>query len=252
MSSHPRPLSSRAESSSGATQARITGGNLEILTWFTHLKISHDLGSTIHLSVQIIRHCFSQIWAEPIRNCISLMGQREKIHAKESLWIWNDPGMARPDCTSQNYLPFSDIFGICAKYLSPNLRLTNFDKPLMFAVKLGKLVWILADSYWLWGAILQPAWCIIILGSPTSLCPVAGAAHCLEKLLVEFEIRDHSKPVSHIIPPPHFSAESNNQPGVYLYLSQALLDDFRTTKNLHFTFYFSRLVLWFSLDWKSR
>ena len=93
--------------------------------------------------------------------------------------------LARRDCNSQNYLPFSDIFGICAKYLSPNLRLTNFDKPLMFAVKLGKLVWILADSYWLWGAILQPAWCIIIPGSPTSLCPVvAGAAwkNCLLSL----------------------------------------------------------------------
>ena len=28
-----------------------------------------------------------------------------------------------------------------------------------------------------------------------------GGGGCLEKLLVEFEIRDHSKPVSHIIPP---------------------------------------------------
>ena len=87
---------------------------------------------------------------------------------------------------------------------------------------------------------MQPAWCIIIPGSASSLCPVAGAAQ--EKLLVEFEIRDHSKPVSHIIP----SAENISRP---LYrVSQALLDDFRTTKNLHSTFYFSRLVLWFSLD----
>ena len=92
---------------------------------------------------------------------------------------WSGPGQT--DCNSQNYLPFSDIFGICAKYLSPNLRLTNFDKPLMFAVKLGKLVWILADAYWLSGPFCSQAWCIIIRSSPGCLCPVRWRGLSLEK-----------------------------------------------------------------------
>ena len=176
---------------------------------YTFENFSWSRPSTIHLSLQIIRHCFSQIWPEPIRNCISLMGQREKI----SLWcqgeLVNLKWSGQTDCNSQNYLPFSDIFGICAKYLSPNLRLTNFDKPLMFAVKLGKLVWILADAYWLRGAILQPSLVHNHHPELTGLLPVSGAvagAQAGEKWLVEFEIRDHSKPVFLISFPPQKKA----------------------------------------------
>ena len=132
---------------------------------------------------------------------------------KKSLWcqgeLVNLKWSGQTDCcNSQNYLPFSDIFGICAKYLSPNLRLTNFDKPLMFAVKLGKLVWILADAYWLRGAILQPSLVHNHHPELTGL-PVSGAvagAQAGEKWLVELEIRDHSKPVFLISFPPQKKA----------------------------------------------
>ena len=103
------PLLSLAESSSGqwhAEQQRL--GDFNMIYTFENFSWSRP--STIHLSLQIIRHCFSQIWSEPIRNCISLMGQREKnlSDAKESLWIWND--LARQTATTVRIIFHSPTF----------------------------------------------------------------------------------------------------------------------------------------------
>ena len=64
--------------------------------------------------------------------------------------------MRSRDCPFQvRNIWWDDPSTFALKIFLQNLRQTNFDSPLMFAVKLGKLVWILASSYWSKGAILQ-------------------------------------------------------------------------------------------------
>ena len=101
VASLPEPLSSEGRVFLRTVTSRAADFNMI----YTFENFSWSRPSTIHLSLQIIRHCFSQIWPEPIRNCISLMGQREKIslmprRACEFEMIWPDRLLQQSELSS--------------------------------------------------------------------------------------------------------------------------------------------------------
>lgn len=163
---------------------------------YTFENFSWSRLRTIHLSVQIIRHCFSQIWAEPIRNCISLMGQREKIQGELVNLKWSGQTRLHQSELSSILRHFWHLRKISFSKFEANQfwQTTNVcGKIRKIGVNFGRLLLALRGHFAASLVHNHPG----LTHQPVS----GGGGGCLEKLLVEFEIRDHSKPVSHIILP---------------------------------------------------
>ena len=207
-------------SSEGRVFLRITSGQCteigEFNMIYTFENFSWSRPGTIHLSLQIIRHCFSQIWPEPIRNCISLMGQREKISLMPRRACEFEMIRAWPDRLQQSEL--SSIlrhFWHLRKISFSKFEANQFWQTTNVCGKIRKIGVNFGRRLLALWAILQPS---LVHNHPElTRLPVSGAvagAEPGEKWLVEFEIRDHSKPVFLI----SFLLQKKAKDGGWIYL----------------------------------